>query len=315
MNYTDLKDKNEKWLEDNIEQFDRSTRFLIDKMSSQSDFLVIGDIMPMINDIAKIFNYKVITINLTSLDDLRGEIEIHPAESYFSYHIWWEEEIRQNPDSSYLLLFVLDEAEQRLVNALKSIIETHQHLNNLFVGCIWRDPAKMKKSTIDSLVFGMDCDFLFKKSNRDNSKYRVSYNGDYIFPEKQSLSKEMTALAIFHAYVRKNQDKDLSVHDLNKAFPCKDLNEYYYKNYYKDIFYPYAEQLHFDSDNKTQNGKDSRAVWDFHVKPSQLLEVSNGTQKVMAVKMWRKSDFERLLAHVMAHQEWFDGITIEEVRV
>lgn len=159
---------------------------------------------------------------------------------------------------------------------------------------------------------GMDCDFLFKKSNRDNSKYRVSYNGDYIFPEKRALSKGMTALAIFHAYVRKNQDKDLSIQDLNKAFPCKDLNEYYYKNYYKDIFYPYAEQLYFDCANKTHNGKDSRAVWDFHVKPSQQLVISNGTQKVMAVKMWRKSDFERLLAHVMAHQEWFDGITIEE---
>lgn len=110
---------------------------------------------------------------------------------------------------------------------------------------------------------GMDCDFLFKKSNRDNSKYRVSYNGDYIFPEKRALSKGMTALAIFHAYVRKNQDKDLSIQDLNKAFPCKDLNEYYYKNYYKDIFYPYAEQLYFDCANKTHNGKDSRAVWIF----------------------------------------------------
>lgn len=160
---------------------------------------------------------------------------------------------------------------------------------------------------------GKDSDFLFKKSNRDNSKYRVSYNSEYIFPEKRALSKAMTALAIFHAYVKKNND--ISVYDLNKVFPCKDLNEYYFKNYYKDIFYLYSEQLHFDSDNKTHQGKDSRAVWDFYVKPSQLMDISCGNTKVMAVKMWRKRDFEKLLNHVNSHPEWFEGIVVEEYGV
>lgn len=156
-----------------------------------------------------------------------------------------------------------------------------------------------------------DCGFLFKKSNRDNTKYRVKCDGEYIFPEKRALSKAMTALAIFHAYVKKHED--ITVDDLNKVFPCKYLNDYYSKNYYKDIFYLYTEQLHFDSDNKTHQGKDSRAVWDFYVKPSLLMDTNNVTQKVMAVKMWRKGDFEKLLNHLISHPEWFDGIVVEEV--
>lgn len=156
-----------------------------------------------------------------------------------------------------------------------------------------------------------DCDFLFKKSNRDNTKYRVSCDGEYIFPEKRALSKAMTALAIFHAYVKKHDD--ISMSDLNKVFPCKELNEYYFKNYYKNLFYLYTEQLHFDCDNKTHNGKDSRAVWDFYVKPSLLMNINSGTQKVMAVKMWRKGDFGKLLHHLSSHPEWFDGIVVEEI--
>lgn len=156
-----------------------------------------------------------------------------------------------------------------------------------------------------------NCDFLFKKSNRDNTKYRVRCDGEYIFPEKRALSKAMTALAIFHAYVKKNDD--VSVYDLNKVFPCKELNDYYFKNYYKDLFYKYTEQLHFDSDNKTHQGKDSRAVWDFYINPPLLMDINSGTQKVMAVKMWRKGDFEKLLNHLRSHPERFDGIVVEEI--
>lgn len=156
-----------------------------------------------------------------------------------------------------------------------------------------------------------DCDFLFKKGNRDNTKYRVKCEGEYIFPEKRALSKGMTALAIFHAYVKKNDG--VSVYDLNKVFPCKELNDYYFKNYYKDLFYLYTEHLHFDSDNKSHHGKDSRAVWDFYVKPSLLMDINSGTQKVMTVKMWRKGDFEKLLNHISSHPELFDGIVVEEI--
>lgn len=156
-----------------------------------------------------------------------------------------------------------------------------------------------------------DCDFLFKKSNCDNTKYRIRCDGELVFPEKRALSKTMTALAIFHAYVKKHDD--ISVHELNKVFPCKELNDYYFKNYYKDLFYFYTEQLHFDSDNKTHHGKDSRAVWDFYVKPSLLMDINSGTQKVMTVKMWRKIDFEKLLNHISSHPELFDGIVVEEI--
>lgn len=103
------------------------------------------------------------------------------------------------------------------------------------------------------------------------------------------------------------------MHDLNKVFPYEELNDYYFKNYYKNLFYLYTKQPHFDSDNKTHQGKDSRAVWDFYVKPSLLIDINNGTQKVMTVKMWRKIDFEKLLNHLYTHTEWFDGIVVEEI--
>lgn len=156
-----------------------------------------------------------------------------------------------------------------------------------------------------------DCNTLFKKSNRDNSKYRVSYNGERIFPQKRSLSKGMTALAIFHAYVKKNKNQDISIGDLNKAFPCEKLNDYYYKSYYNSIFHEYAMELTFDGG--THKGNPSRAVWDFYVDESQLMVIASGTKKVMAVKMWRKGDFEKLLNHVNTHKELFDGIVVEQV--
>ena len=44
-------------------------------------------------------------------------------------------------------------------------------------------------------------DKLFKSTNRDTSKFKVSYNGGEIFPGKR-LSKAMTACAIFKAYLK-----------------------------------------------------------------------------------------------------------------
>ena len=158
----------------------------------------------------------------------------------------------------------------------------------------------------------MDCNALFKKNNRDNSKYRVKLDGHYIFSEKPSLSKAMTALAIFHAYAKKNEGKNITVQDMNAAFPCKDINEYYFKNYYKNLFYPYSDQLPFDSENTTHNNIMAQSRWNFYVNPSPLITIGLGTMKVMVVKMWRKADFDRLLNHIRNHEE-FAGIVVEEI--
>ena len=143
---------------------------------------------------------------------------------------------------------------------------------------------------------------LFKGNNRDNTKYRVYY-GDgkvEVYPGKR-LSKAMAACAIFKAYL--SSRKETTLEQLREAFPCKDLNAYYWDNYYSDLFYLYPEEtdeggepcLTFTSNKR--NGILSLAKWDFYLGDDQLLTLADGS-KVMCVKMWRKGDFDRLLSHV-----------------
>lgn len=158
-------------------------------------------------------------------------------------------------------------------------------------------------------------DNLFKSSNRDTSKYIVYHNDQAVFPDKR-LSKAMTACAIFKAYLKEYPATTLS--DLQKAFPCDKLNDYYYDRYYNDLFYESkpenidceGEQVILRTGGKNI-GFEAHAKWDFYLDDEKLLPVENGTKDVMCVKMWRKGDFDRLIKHV--HDKGYDKfITIEE---
>ena len=157
-------------------------------------------------------------------------------------------------------------------------------------------------------------DKLFKSTNRDTSKFKVSYNGSEIFPGKR-LSKAMTACAIFKAYLM--QYPATTLKQLQNAFPCKELNDYYYDRYYNDLFYEYPTEV-FDEGGYEllphTGGKDTgrlaRAMWDFYIKDDLLLPIENGNKKAMCVKMWRKGDFDKLIEFVRT--KGFDKfITIE----
>lgn len=156
---------------------------------------------------------------------------------------------------------------------------------------------------------------LFKGNNRDTTKYRVCYGTENkeVFPGKR-LSKAMAACAIFKAYLALKPQTTLE--ELRKAFPCKDINAYYWDNYYADLFYPYlpdqveehGEQfLEFTAEKR--KGVKSLARWDFYMNGYQLLPLANGTEKSMCVKMWRRGDFDRLIDHL---QEMKETITVEE---
>ena len=157
-------------------------------------------------------------------------------------------------------------------------------------------------------------DKLFKSTNRDTSKFKVSYNGSEIFPGKR-LSKAMTACAIFKAYLL--QYPATTLKQLQNAFPCKELNDYYYDRYYNDMFYEYPtgvfddggyESLHFTGGK--DKGTLARAMWDFYIKDDLMLPIENGNKKAMCVKMWRKGDFDKLIEFVRT--KGFDKfITIE----
>ena len=157
-------------------------------------------------------------------------------------------------------------------------------------------------------------DKLFKSTNRDTSKFKVSYYGSEIFPGKR-LSKAMTACAIFKAYLL--QYPATTLKQLQDAFPCKELNDYYYDRYYNDLLYEYPTGV-FDEGGYESlphtGGKDTgrlaRAMWDFYIKDDLLLPIENGNKKAMCVKMWRKGDFDKLIEFVRTNG--FDKfITIE----
>ena len=158
-------------------------------------------------------------------------------------------------------------------------------------------------------------DKLFKSTNRDTSKYFVLYDGIKMFDGKR-LSKAMTACAIFHAYLKKYPSTTLE--QLQKAFPCKELSDYYYDRYYNDLFYEsHPENVNKDGFEELPRtgGKDkgylALAVWDFYLKDKLLLPIENGNKKAMCVKMWRKGDFDKLIEYV--HTYGYDEfIKIEE---
>lgn len=156
---------------------------------------------------------------------------------------------------------------------------------------------------------------LFKGNNRDTTKYRVCYGTENkeVFPGKR-LSKAMAACAIFKAYLALHPQTTLE--DLRKTFPCKDINAYYWDNYYADLFYPYLPDQVDDNGEQClvftaekRKGVKSLACWDFYMNDNQLLPLANGTEKAMCVKMWRRGDFDRLIDHL---QEMKETITVED---
>ena len=156
-------------------------------------------------------------------------------------------------------------------------------------------------------------DKLFKSSNRDNSKYLVSYNGKKIFPDKR-LSKAMAACAIFKAYLMEYPATTLA--ELRKAFPCEKLNAYYYDRYYNDLFYESnpdnVDETGYEILTYTagkHKGKEAKAKWDFYLDEEKLLPIENGQKNAMCVKMWRKGDFDKLVEFV---EENYKFIGIEE---
>jgi hypothetical protein len=157
-------------------------------------------------------------------------------------------------------------------------------------------------------------DKLFKSSNRDNSKYVVSYNGTEIFPGKR-LSKAMSACAIFKAYLMEYPATTLA--ELRNAFPCEKLNGYYYDRFYNDLFYESnpdnVDETGYEILTYTAGkyiGEEAYAKWDFYLDDERLLlPIENSQKNAMCVKMWRKGDFDKLIEFV---EENYKFIGIEE---
>lgn len=132
----------------------RSERAIARRFVCHGDFLVMGDAMSFIEEVAPAYEYNIVYANLQTLDDLRGTpIVKHDEQTGLLYHefdVEWEKAVESSELKS-LVLFNIDEADDRLVNALKSIVERHG--DSYFVGLICTDKTRdLKRTTTFDLV-------------------------------------------------------------------------------------------------------------------------------------------------------------------
>ena len=220
-------------------------------------------------------------------------------------------------DTAFASLYRPSVVEKIMDNDSKVLVTTDEEVNLLRM--LW----DVNEAVFEAAIYHLykephqaELDRLFKSSDKSAAKYVVSHNGKEVFPDK-CLSRSMAACAIFKAYLKEYPATTLS--ELQKAFPCEELNDYYYDRYYNDLFYESnpnnigcdGEQVLPRTGGKDV-GSEVLAKWDFHLDDEQLLPIENGTKKAMCVKVWRKADFDRLVHYVRA--KGYDGF-IEMVSV
>ena len=221
---------------------------------------------------------------------------------------------REIIDTAFSSLYRPSEVEKIVDGNSKVLDTTDAEINILRM--LWDENEAVFEAVIYHLYkeHQATLDKLFASSEKDDVKYTVTHNGKAIFPGK-SLSKAMTACAIFKAYLEEYPATTLD--ELQKAFPCEELNDYYYDRFYNDLFYCSdpdnigcsGEQVLPRTGGKNI-GSETLAKWDFYLADEQLLPIENGTQKAMCVKIWRKHDFGRLIK--LVHDKGCDRfITIE----
>lgn len=79
-----------------------------------------------------------------TIDDIRGQRVVCHDRHSFDYEPFWENTIKESEKKS-LLIFRIDEADDRLVNALKPIVERHDE--TYFVCLICADKTRDLAST------------------------------------------------------------------------------------------------------------------------------------------------------------------------
>lgn len=127
---------------------------IVERMEKAFNFLVMGDAMSFLEDVAPAYGYNIVYVKLQTLDDLRGTTVVRRSEEsgllYYEFEVEWEKAVESSEMKS-LVLFNIDEADDRLVNALKSIVERHG--DRYFVGLICPDKTRdLKRTTTYALV-------------------------------------------------------------------------------------------------------------------------------------------------------------------
>ena len=144
---------------ENIEKANKKFRKLEFCLDACDDFLIMGDPEDELIALVESVGYQVITVQLHNINpDLRGTPVIVNVSGTpcASYHVAWADQIFDHPEQKFLVVFYIEEAEPRAINALKSIIEAHdiqgRRADNFFVGVVCRDANKKIQSTILPLL-------------------------------------------------------------------------------------------------------------------------------------------------------------------
>lgn len=115
-------------------------RRILNTLRCGFDFLVMGDAMPFIEEVAPAYGLNVICIKLQTLDDLRGTRVIKHSEKagldFFDYEVEWLKAV-ENSEKKSLVIFNIDDADDRLASGIKSYVENRG--DEYFVGLICAD--------------------------------------------------------------------------------------------------------------------------------------------------------------------------------
>lgn len=133
---------------------------------------------------------------------------------------------------------------------------------------------------------------IIKVSNRDNTRYIV-IDADGKSMNQKPTSKSESAFLIFMAYCQKG---NVTIDQLRDAFPCQNINTYYYDRYLQHLFYDFGNEVKVDAPKSRWFGNEilDDQTWDFYNDGQHILPCVSGS-RVRNVKMWRKADFDRLV--------------------
>lgn len=126
---------------------------LVGCLKHKQDFAVLGNAMPFIEEVATALDYRIVLVKLNSLQDIKGRQVFSEDLATFDYACGWQQSLAENANEGIvtLLLFDIDNADDLLLNKLKSTIENHG--SSCFIGLIGRNKGRsLEHTTIIDLV-------------------------------------------------------------------------------------------------------------------------------------------------------------------
>ena len=119
--------------------------------------------MPVLAQFAEAFDYQLIQVKLESLDDIKGRLVIDYERKSFDYVLDWAQPLSENPDVTYIVLFLIDEnTDSSLIAKLKSYLDAHilswggKKCTNFFAGLIHNGSADIIPDTIKRLCYKIE---------------------------------------------------------------------------------------------------------------------------------------------------------------